>query len=1152
MHTSVRGVLFSVLLIALLSGLIPHFLSAAPPQYFQTGLIVPSGLNGPSGFEIAPDGRIFILERTGTIKVVKNGSLLSTPFADLPSVATGDRGLIGLAFDPDFTNNHYVYFYYTGLDLLNRVVRFDASGDVGTNGPVILYETSSPSTQFHVGGSIRFGLDGKMYFAVGDNGYPPNAQNLSNPHGKLLRINKDGTIPTDNPFVNTPGALPEIWAYGFRNPWRFQFDSVTGKLYDGDVGEATWEEVNEIVKGGNYGWPTAEGVCAGCSFINPIYTYNHDNQSSAVTAGPVYRGSMFPDEYQGNFFFGDYARGFIRRIIFADSGQVASVEDFDTNAGSVVDLKVAPDGSMYYLTYIPGRLYRVQYSIGNSQPVANATADTTKGVPPLTVHFSSSGSYDPDGDPLQYQWDFGDGTTATTSHPTKTYNQAGTYTVELRISDGQNTTLAIPLVIQVGVPPSITIGEPYDGQVYQAGDTITYQASAVDGAGFDLVDGRITTEVVFHHDTHIHPFLGPIVSNSGQFTIPLSGESDPDTWYELIFTATDEAGLSSKKSVSIQPRKTTYTITTSPLTNLQVLLDGQPITTPHTIEGVVGFQREVSAPALQVHNGTPYGFDHWSDGGAATHVVTVTTSPITHTAFYSQRVPFTGEYFNNLDLSGTPDVVRLDPAIDFPWNDNSPDPAIGFDNFSVRWRKVEPFTAGRYEFTTKTDDGVRLFIDGQLLIDQWHDQGTVPYQATVDLTAGDHEIVMEYFEHGGGAIAHLDWKFVGATAPSGFIAQYYGNMQLQGTPVVTRTDPVIDFVWNEGTPDPAMPVDHFSVRWSQAYQFDASPYVFTLTADDGIRLKIDGVTVLEKWIDQPSTTYMVQHDMTAGTHDIVVEYYENGGGAVAKVSWVKGDIAPPPPTNTYQGEYWNVAAWPAIPGIPATPANLTRSDATIDFGWNDAAPDPGLTLDHFIARWTKRHTFAAGTYRFTTTTDDGVRVYIDNQLLIDAWHDQAVTTVTADKTLSAGPHDIRIEYYENTGGAIARFSFNQVAGGSTPNTFTADYFANQTFSGTPVLTRQEAKIDYVWNEGSPDPAVPVDHFSARWVKTDNFSAGNYVFMLQADDGIRFWVDDQLLVDDWTDHAMRTYTPFIELTAGEHTLKVEYYENGGGAVAILKP
>jgi glucose/arabinose dehydrogenase len=347
------------MVVAGMLGTPPSF--AVPPPDFQKSLIVGDGLDGPSGFEIAPDGRIFILERGGLIKIVRNGQLLAQPFANLPSEATGDRGLIGIAFDPDFgVANHYVYFYYTGHDLLNHLVRFNAAEDVGSDGPFELFVTQSPSQWLHVGGSIRFGPDGKLYFAVGDNGLGENAQNLGNPHGKILRINKDGSIPPDNPFAGQPGKLGAIWAYGFRNPWRFQFDSVTGELYGGDVGEYTWEELNHIVRGGNYGWPVHEGVCtAHCTgYLDPIYAYNHDGQGSAITGGPVYRGSMFPAEYQGNLFFGDYAREFIWRAVLDANGNVIAVHEFDNQAGSIVDLKVAPDGSLYYITYFPGELYR--------------------------------------------------------------------------------------------------------------------------------------------------------------------------------------------------------------------------------------------------------------------------------------------------------------------------------------------------------------------------------------------------------------------------------------------------------------------------------------------------------------------------------------------------------------------------------------------------------------------------------------------------------------------------------------------------------------------------------------------------------------------------------------------------------------------------
>ena len=257
---------------------------AAPPTGFQNTLVASTGLDSPTGLAIAPDGRLFVLERAGTVKIVKNGQLLAQPFANLPSAASGDRGLLGIAFDPQFgVANNFVYFYYTGLDLLNHVVRFDGSGDVGTDGPREIFTTESPSQLLHVGGSIEFGPDGKLYLAVGDNGYPANAQDLTNPYGKILRINPDGSIPTDNPFYARAGSFRAIWAYGFRNPWRFQFDPATGQLYGADVGDASWEELNHVVAGGDYGWPLAEGRCtANCAGLtDPVYTYPHNGQSAS-------------------------------------------------------------------------------------------------------------------------------------------------------------------------------------------------------------------------------------------------------------------------------------------------------------------------------------------------------------------------------------------------------------------------------------------------------------------------------------------------------------------------------------------------------------------------------------------------------------------------------------------------------------------------------------------------------------------------------------------------------------------------------------------------------------------------------------------------------------------------------------------------------
>lgn len=1129
---------------------------AVPPGDFQTSLVVGDGLNGPSGFDIAPDGRIFVLERSGTIKIIKNGQLLPTPFADLPSEDTGDRGLIGIAFDPEFgVSNHHVYFYYTGKDLLNHLVRFSAAEDVGTDGPFELFRTSSPSQLLHVGGSIRFGPDGKLYFAVGDNGNGPLAQELNNPHGKILRINKDGSIPADNPFANQPGKLGAIWAYGFRNPWRFQFDSVTGLLYGGDVGNFSWEEVNHIVKGANYGWPLHEGMCmSGCNgYVDPIFTYAHDG-SAAVTGGPVYRGDMFPAEYRGDLFFGDYAAagGFIKTADLDSNGSITAVHEFDNQAGSVVDLKVAPDGSLYYITYYPGAMYRITYNSTSHLPVAKASADVTKGVEPLTVHFSSAGSQDPDGDPVTYRWTFGDGTISTEENPTKTYNAKGAYTARLMVSAGGEEINAQPIVIQVGLTPELTVSAPTEGQLYRAGDTITYNAFARDGAGFDLDDGDIKTEVRLHHGTHFHPFVGPLSGRASSFTIPRTGEASADTSYEVKVTATDENGLSTSKIVNVFPRKSQLSMATSP-PGLGLLVDGVPVSTPRTVTGVEGFQRDLSAPSSAVApDGTALQFAGWSDGRSIRHVITTPEDDTTYTATYQPSQSFTAKYFDNTSLSGTPVLTRQDPNINFDWGNASPDPSLPNDGFSVRWTKTQWFGAGRYEFTSIADDGVRLYIDGKRVINQWQGPANTEFSHIADFGEGKHTIQMDFVEYGGGAVAALSWDSVLDQPSDAYRAQYWnmppGVNAIPGTsPQLARDEDEIDHDWGDGSPGDGIGVHRFAARWTRTLSVAPGDYEFAATADDGVRLYVDGVRVIDQWIDQAPTTYRTTVTLDGGPHKLVMEYYENGGGALARLRYhLVGD---PLGETPYHGEYWNTPNATGSPSIPTGPADLVRDDDTLDFDWGNGSPASEIAADRFVARWTKTVELSAGVYRFTGARDDGIRAYIDNVPVLDKWT-MGDEEYSVEKVVAGGQHQLRVDYFEAGGGARAGFSYDRIGEVVTGDGgYAAEYFDNRNLAGTPVLTRTDDAIDFDWGDGTPGDGVPVDNFSARWSKAVNVSeAGVYKFTVTGDDGVRLFVDGQEVVDKWNPQGATTYTANRQLTQGTHQIVLEYFEAGGGAVA----
>ncbi|HET7287487.1 MAG TPA: PQQ-dependent sugar dehydrogenase, partial [Pyrinomonadaceae bacterium] len=280
-----------------------------------TDTLVASGLSTPTAMALAPDGRIFVCQQGGALRVIKNGALLSTPFLTVTVDSAGERGLLGIAFDPNFVSNQLVYIYYTATTptIHNRISRFTASGDVALAGSeVIVMDLPNLSTATnHNGGALHFGPDGNLYVAVGDNANGANAQTLSTRLGKMLRITSTGALPTDNPFFNTAaGDNRAIWALGVRNPFTFTFQSNTSRMFINDVGENTWEEINDGIAGSNYGWPTCEGFCnpPNPNFRDPIFAYANDAQTCAITGGAFYdpQINQFPANFVGNYFFADF------------------------------------------------------------------------------------------------------------------------------------------------------------------------------------------------------------------------------------------------------------------------------------------------------------------------------------------------------------------------------------------------------------------------------------------------------------------------------------------------------------------------------------------------------------------------------------------------------------------------------------------------------------------------------------------------------------------------------------------------------------------------------------------------------------------------------------------------------------------------------
>lgn len=325
-----------------------------------------TGLSSATAMAQAPDGRWFVAQQGGALRVVKNGVLLTPPFTSLVVDSTGERGLIGVALHPDFATNGWIYLYHTTPEngTHNRIVRVTAnpptSDTVSAGSTVIIAELPALGATNHNGGAMHFGADGKLYVAVGENAVQANSQDLNTPLGKMLRFNDDGTIPADNPFCTTAATLRcAIWAYGLRNPYTFAMQPGTGRPYINDVGAGTWEEINIGAAGANYGWPATEGPTTAAGVTAPLFAYRHSDTvppgtgpggfftGCAITGGAFYPDSgPFPTAYRGGYFFADFCSQWIGRFDLANGAAYA----FGAVGDSPVDLRVGADGALHVLT----------------------------------------------------------------------------------------------------------------------------------------------------------------------------------------------------------------------------------------------------------------------------------------------------------------------------------------------------------------------------------------------------------------------------------------------------------------------------------------------------------------------------------------------------------------------------------------------------------------------------------------------------------------------------------------------------------------------------------------------------------------------------------------------------------------------------------
>jgi len=615
-----------------------------PPDFAQ--VLVSGGITNPTTMAFAPDGRIFVAQQAGALRIVKNGSLLPNPFISLTVSSSGERGLLGIAFDPDFQNNNYLYLYYTvpGTPAHNRISRFTANGDqvLPDSESIVLELDPLSAATNHNGGAMHFGKDGKLYVAIGENATSSNAQNLDTYHGKLLRINKDGSVPDGNPLTSGSDQRKRVWAYGLRNPYTFSVHPTTGRILVNDVGQNTWEEINDATTGGkNFGWPTTEGIFnqnTYPNFTNPIYVYPHgggDGNGCAIVGGTFFSPttSNYPSTYVERYFFQDLCNDWINTLDLSGPSPVKA--SFATAiSGDALAITPGPDGNLYYLGRTADALYKIVYNNNTSPFITNQPVDLTVGEEQNAIFsVSALGST-----PLSYQWkkngnDIQGATNSTLTFSPAVLTNSGNYTVVISNAAGTVTSEEVTLTVLANAAPVAEILTPTADVTYVAGTNINFSGSGTDAEEGELTASAFSWEINFHHDTHKHdqPAIDDV--KEGSFPVPNLGETSDNVWYRIILTVTDSQGLIGKDSVDVKPRKSTIYFFSSPA-GMQVTLDGQPITTPDSVVSVEGMLRTIGIITPQVKNGITYNFVAWSNDGDETQTIAVPADDLTLTARY--------------------------------------------------------------------------------------------------------------------------------------------------------------------------------------------------------------------------------------------------------------------------------------------------------------------------------------------------------------------------------------------------------------------------------------------------------------------------------------------------------------------------------------
>ncbi len=621
----------------------PNIVSAAPalPAGFQL-IDMPSGQAkfDLTDFAYLPDGSMLTTGKKGNVAWVSpTGD--ATSIAQIPVNDRHDVGLVSVAIDRDYATNHRIYL--AGNRFVSRpddsrdttlwITSWTVTGGdhpTGLTDEHTVLEYPAFSEMHGITGLVAAG-DGTLWVSTGDSSdfyadQALSAMDVTTPYGKLMHINPDGTGVSTNPYYDQANASSwrsRVYASGFRSPFRFTLDPASGAPILGDVGWNRIEEVNLVRPGTYYGWPCWEAnlttfyidnpACAGVHTANPIWSYpryfGSSFNGSSVTGGLVYTGTSYPSQYQGAYFFGDYTGHRLWTMRITPEGRLTRAPEtggFATDIGGPVEFRTAANGDIVYADILSGTLHRLTYGPGNRLPVAKVTA--TNDPDTLTVSFDASESYDLDGDPLTYAWDFGDGAIASGTSPTQKHEYTdGTTprTVRLTVKDPVGGSASQQLtVVPANHVPVLNMQLPPADRLYRVGEQVSLSATATDAEDGDL---QVTwTSQLLHcrgTDCHVHPSGG---DSGPTFTVPFTDHGD-DTRLQITARAVDSRGAATEQTYTAQPLLRTVTVASNLPAAMQI--GGQAVTQARLTVG-----ESVGITAAETATDGVATFDSWTDG----------------------------------------------------------------------------------------------------------------------------------------------------------------------------------------------------------------------------------------------------------------------------------------------------------------------------------------------------------------------------------------------------------------------------------------------------------------------------------------------------------------------------------------------------------